>query len=155
MLRNLWEIMFVALSFGFVYFWEQSNLSDYTIQALGIVLFLFILQAALKRKLGFSSFLTGNTLAIVLFSNIVILLLIFATGVYSSPLFFLLYFLSFGVIFVFRPVTVFIFTVGLVLTLLPESLKNDVFRNFIMLGSLALIAPLSLFFGKIDVEKEK
>jgi predicted membrane protein len=80
--------------------------------------------------------------------NTIILLLIFATGNISSSLFFLLYFLGFGIAFVFEPLAIFVFIVGAVLIFLPDTLRGDVFGNLIKTGSLLLISPLAYFFGK-------
>lgn len=51
--------------------------------------------------------------------NTVIFLLIFSTGSIDSGLFFLLYFLGFGIAFVFEPAVTFIFIVGTVFIFLP------------------------------------
>ncbi len=80
--------------------------------------------------------------------NTIILLLVFATGSISSSLFFLLYFLGFGIAFVFEPPAIFIFIVGAVLVFLPDALKGDTFGNLIRVGSLLLISPLAYFFGR-------
>lgn len=80
--------------------------------------------------------------------NTVILLLIFSTGALNSPVFFLLYFLGFGIAFVFEPAVTFVFVLGAILIFLPEVLKADLVMGFLKIGSLLLISPLAYFFGK-------
>ena len=75
-------------------------------------------------------------------------MLIFSTGSINSSLFFLLYFLGFGIAFVFEPVITFVFVLGAILIFLPDALKNDMTGNMLKLGSLLLISPLAFFFGK-------
>ena len=79
--------------------------------------------------------------------NTVILLLIFSTGGINSVLFFLLYFLCFGIAFVFEPAVIFIFVLGVILVFVPDVIKGDLLVSSLKLGSLLLISPLAFFFG--------
>lgn len=137
----------LILSFAFVYFWQKTPLGDYTIQVLGFLVFLFLITSARRKNFDIAGSLGEGSLAIFIL-NTIILLLIYSTGIFNSTLFFLLYFLGFGIAFVFEPVIVFVFAVGVTLIFLEEALQNDVARNFILLGSLGLISPLAYFFGK-------
>jgi hypothetical protein len=80
--------------------------------------------------------------------NSLIFLLIFTTGALNSPLFFILYFLAFGIAFVFEPIVVFVFIIGTLLIFVPDFLQQDFTANFLKLGSVALISPLAYFFGR-------
>ena len=80
--------------------------------------------------------------------NTLILILIFSTGGIHSTLFFLLYFLVFGISFIFEPAIVFLFAIGIVLIFLQQALKDDVMGNFIRLVSIFIISPIAFFFGK-------
>lgn len=84
-----------------------------------------------------------------------ILLIIFLTGGITSPLFFLTYFLIFGITFMFEPVTVFIFMVGLCLLFIPDALQNDIVGNFVRVASLVFLAPISFFFGLEYKKRER
>jgi hypothetical protein len=83
----------------------------------------------------------------IFFLNTVILLLIFSTGGIDSVLFFLLYFLGFGIAFVFEPAVTFVFVLGVILVFVPDAIKGDLLVNSLKLGSLLLISPLAFFFG--------
>lgn len=84
-----------------------------------------------------------------------ILLIIFLTGGITSPLFFLTYFLIFGITFMFEPITVFIFMLGLCLLFIPDALQNDIVGNFVRVASLVFLAPISFFFGLEYKKRER
>lgn len=147
------QTLVLILSFAIVFVWENSPLSNYTVQILGFLVFLYLIISARKKAMPAGSqgkdFLTmgGGPWGIFIL-NTIILLLIFSTGSISSSLFFLLYFLGFGIAFVFEPPAIFVFIIGAVLIFLPDALKGDTFGNFIKVGSLLLISPLAYFFGR-------
>lgn len=87
--------------------------------------------------------------------NTIILLLIFSTGGFQSSLFFLLYFLCFGIAFVLMPETVFVFALCVIAIFFQEAMQGEVIANLIRLGSLAIISPLGYFFGKEFKERFK
>lgn len=142
--------MVLLLSFAAVFLWQNSPLSGYTIQALGFFIFLYIITSMRKKN---SNALNGAWGIFIL--NAAIFLLIFATGDLTSSLFFLLYFLVFGIAFVFEPAAVFVFAAGAVLIFLPDLFKDDVSANLVRVGSLALISPLAYFFGKEFRQREE
>lgn len=144
------QSLILICSFSLVYFWQTSFLSIYTIPALGFLIFLYLLVSAKKKSFSFQSNILG-----IFILNTIILLLIFATGNLNSSIFFLLYFISFGIAFVFEPAVIFVFTLGVVAIFLPEALQNQVMDNLIKLGSLALISPLAYFFGREYRERDK
>lgn len=159
------QSLLLIVSFILVFAWQNTILSQYTIPALGFFIFLFFLISARKQKNIIplqgtpASSKTSNPILSTTWSifilNTVILLFIFSTGGLSSTLFFLLYFIVFGIAFVFEPATVFVFTACSILIFIPDALRNDTMRNFIMLGSLGLISPLAFFFGQEYRKEEK
>jgi len=136
----------LILSFLVIYVWEQTDLSIYTVPALGFLVFIYLLISSRRKNKPFFN-LDGNSLWTISILNTVILLLIFATGGITSPIFFLLYFLVFGIAFAFEPMTVFVFMLGAILVFLPSAFKDDVSGNLLRLGPLLLISPLAFFFG--------
>ena len=146
-MKLLLQALILILSFVIVFIWEQTPLSDYTVQILGFLVVLYLIVSLRKKGSGFLT-MGGEGPWGIFILNTIILLLIFATGSISSSLFFLLYFLGFGIAFVFEPPAIFVFIVGAVLVFLPDTLKGDTFGNFIKVGSLLLISPLAYFFGR-------
>lgn len=139
------QIFFLALSFVLVFVWNTSSLSDQTVPMLGLLVFIYLILSARKKGKAFLTMGGDGPLGIFIL-NTVILLLIFSTGSIDSPLFFLLYFLAFGIAFVFEPLSVFVFTIGTISILLPSAGNNS--ENLLLLGSLLLISPLAYFFGR-------
>lgn len=154
-MKLFYQSILLLLSFGLVYGWEQTPFNAYTIQILGFLIFLYIIISAKKGGLKGGGFAPKGESWTIFILNTIILLFIVSTGGFTSSLFFLLYFVAFGIAFVFEPATVFIFVIGTVLFFIQDALKDDVTRNFIMLGSLALISPLAYFFGKEYRQDEK
>lgn len=145
-MRLIFQSLLLIGSFGLVFVWNQY-FQDYTTQALGFLIFLYLITSARKKNLNLIQVASESSWGIFVL-NTVIFLLIFSTGSIASPLFFLLYFLGFGIAFIFEPAIVFVFAIGSFLVFLPDALKNDVMANFIKTGSLSLIAPLAYFFGR-------
>ena len=112
----------------------------------GALIVLYILFSARGKGKGFLQ-MGGEGPWGIFFLNTVILLLIFSTGGINSVLFFLLYFLGFGIAFVFEPAVTFVFVLGVILVFVPDAIKGDLLVNSLKLGSLLLISPLAFFFG--------
>jgi len=152
------QSLVLALSFLFIFIWQNTSLSSYTVPFLGFFVFIYILLSARRKGLGFLT-MGGNGPWGIFILQTIILLIIFSTGGLSSSLFFLLYFLSFGIAFVFEPAVIFVFVVLTILIFLPAFPKDDVMGNYLKLFSLLLISPLAYFFGKQyrqqDKEEEK
>lgn len=157
-MKLILQAIVLIMSFAIVFVWQNTGLLSYTIPLLGLLIFLYLIVSVRKKGNGFLS-LGGEGPWGIFILNTLILLLIFSTGSISSPLFFLLYFLGFGIAFVFEPAVTFIFVLGAILIFLPDALIGDTLGNFIKLGSLLLISPLAYFFGKEyrkeDLQDEK
>jgi hypothetical protein len=146
--------LLIALSFGIAFVWEQTALSNYTIQALAGIILLYLIIAGIKKRINPNSQIFSNSGDIFMLITS-ILLLISITGNLYSPLFFLLYFLGFGITFIFEPLTVFVFAIGTVIIFLPEVLKNSSIESYIRIGSVFLISPLAYFFGQEYKDRDK
>lgn len=147
--------LILLLSFGLIFAWEQSALSFYTVQLLALMVLLYLIAQFVRHKQHKVDEFAGG-IADVFALNTAIFLLIYATGQMVSWFFFLLYFLGFGITFIFEPATVFVFALGTIGIFLPEVLKNGgSIGSFIQLGSFLLISPLPYFFGKEYRDREK
>ncbi len=156
-MKLLEHCLVLLTSFILVFAWQQTPLSAINVQLLAIFIVLYLFISLRNRGKGFLT-MGGNPFGIFLLSSI-ILLVIFSTGNISSSVFFLLYFLSFGIAFVFEPASVFIFILGAFLVFVPSLSQGDFTVNLLKLLSLVLIGPLAYFFGKEyrlrDQEEEK
>jgi hypothetical protein len=156
-MKILLQSLVLIVSFVFVFIWKETPLINYTVALSGVLIILYILVSARKKGKGFIQ-MGGEGPWGIFFLNTVILLLIFSTGGIDSVLFFLLYFLGFGVAFVFEPAVTFVFVLGVILVFIPDVIKGDLLVNSLKLGSLLLISPLAFFFGseyrKSDKQEE-
>ena len=149
-----WLILIASFAFAFI--WEESQLDNFTIPLLiGLALiFALVILVNVKMKKDF----VGGYFDIFLLNSI-LLLIISITGNLYSPIYFLIYFLGFGITFIFEPLSVFVYAIGAMAFFLPEALKNGSVESFIRLGSLILISPLAFFFGHEfrdkDIKQEK
>lgn len=147
----------LLLSFAIIFVWQMTPLADYTIQALAFLAFLLLLTSILKRgKKGFrpNSLIGDNPYWSVFLLNTLVFLLVFATGGINSSLFLLLYFVGFGIAFVFEPAVVFIYLLGTAVVLMPAIFQDDVIGNAIKSATILIVGPLAYFFGR-EYKKEE
>jgi hypothetical protein len=122
-----------------------SPLSAYGLQIAALLIIVYVAVSFLIRKKILSSNIRV-TLDILIFS-MSISLLVFTTGGFSSPVFFLSYFLLFGVALFSSPITATAITATFALLFIVAP-KADVWIDLLQIGSLLAIAPLSVIFGR-------
>lgn len=137
--RLVLHLCYLFLSVVVTFVWTRSpELSYFNLQLVAFLLVVFF-----AKNLFFKN-LQSKTVD-VLILTLIVLLLVFSTGGAGSPLFFLLYFLLFGLSFLFEPSITVIFSVILLIFLAPfVSTITEAASVF----SLILITPLALFFGQ-------
>lgn len=137
--------LFLITAVVLTYLWTSSNsLSGYTIQLIAVfILFYFANQFFFKKKP------LNKTKKIIdaLIFTLVILLLVGSTGSLSSPLFFLVYFLMFGLALLVGPTATLALALAMVLLFGLTSEKTEPTREAMQLFSLLLVAPLASFFS--------
>ncbi|MDO8551895.1 MAG: hypothetical protein Q7S03_04450 [bacterium] len=140
---------FLVSSLFIAYFWTQSTLlSRYSLQAIAVLTVLYFLNHFYYRLGQYSLGIDG------LIFTLVTLLLITQTGNLSSPLFFLLYILLFGLSLFFSPMTTLVFSLA-IMAFFSQSI--DSFNSLTQVFSLVLMTPLALLFGKeylLSLQKE-
>lgn len=148
-IKTLKHSLLVAVAIGVSYLIAKTSLSAYSLQISGILTALYVLASFLARKklinpvsrVVFDIFVFSFACAFILFS----------TGGFTSPAFFLTYFLLFGISLLSAPTTsivaALIFAILFVLT--P---RTDFWTEVLQIVSLLSIAPLSAMFGKQYLE---
>jgi hypothetical protein len=122
-----------------------SPLSNYGLQIAAFAMIVYVGVSFLIRKRILSPDLKV-TLDILVFS-LTVSLLIFTTGGFTSPVFFLSYFLLFGVALFSSPITATAITITFALLFIVAP-KADFWIDLLQMASLVSIAPLSILFGK-------
>lgn len=148
MSRFLLHSAFLIAAVVLVFVWTNlPGLSLYTIQLIALfVIAYFINQFYMRRKKQAFSRINLTLDAIVF--TMVVLLLVASTGGLTSPLFFLVYFLMFGLALLFEPAITLSLALAIVLFFLLKPTKESLLTEALQLLSLLLITPLALFFGK-------
>ncbi|MBL7078296.1 hypothetical protein ISS42_01395 [Candidatus Shapirobacteria bacterium] len=137
--------LFLAVVTTFV--WTQHpTLSFYNLQLIAALIIVWFLKQKLFSKEEQN---TARKTLDALILTIVILMLVFATGGANSPLFFLIYFLLFGLSFLFEP-PITITLAFILLVFLTPSVKTS--NEVASLLSLFLITPLALYFGRLYLQ---
>lgn len=119
-----------------------------------LVLISIIYALIMKRKRRGQEIFVGSNKEVIMIIAFV-LLIVFLTGGIRSPIFFLTYFVFFGLAFIFEPVMIFFFLVCLVGVFLPQAVQDDLFGNSLKLLSLGFLAPIAYFFGREYKRREK
>lgn len=141
------QLSFLIIATLITWLWTTTEtLNFYTLQLIAGLIILYFLKNLNKKGLKIENWkLKINQWTDAVILTLVILLLVFSTGGLSSPLFFLIYFLLFGLSFLFEPKLAISFSFILLIFLLPGI---DSSQEIIKLFSLILVAPLALFFGQ-------
>lgn len=154
-MRFFRQSFLLSLSFLFVFVWQNTPLSQYTAFVIAGLIVLFFLLSVIQKGKGINNIFESNGSWSIAILTTIVLLAIFMSGVLNSYLFFLLYFLCFGIAIVFEPMTVFVFLILTVLIFLQSVTSDDVIGNWFKLGSVAFITPLAYFFGKSYGKEQK
>lgn len=133
------------LTVVFAFLISVSPLAGYGLQIVALMMIVYVGVSFLVRKHILSTDVKV-TLDILVFA-LTVSLLIFTTGGFTSPVFFLSYFLLFGVTLLSSPITATAITITFALLFIVAP-KADFWMDLLQMGSLLAIAPLSVLFGK-------
>ncbi len=133
----------------------STPLSDYMVPILGFIIALSVIFIIIQQRKRTGDELFQGSNKEVFTITLALLLAIFLTGEINSNLFFLLYFLLFGIVFLFLPETVFVLLAGLGVVFFQSLSEGDLLSSLIKLGSLAFLSPVSYFFGREFQRREK
>jgi hypothetical protein len=142
----LTHTLFLIIAVFLTFFWTNSpSLSGYTVQLAALFILLYFLNQFFSKKqktpLKLKKIIDG------LIFTIVVLLLVGSTGSLSSPLFFLVYFLMFGLALLLGPTATFSLGLAIILLFSLTSQKTEPLPEMIQLLSLLLVTPLASFFS--------
>lgn len=144
----------IIISSFLVFVIVYTPASDFTGLILSVFISAFILQLIYRKVRKNTDLFIGSNFQIFLIITI-ILLLIFITEGINSSIFFLLYFLLFGITVMFEPAAIFVYVSSIILLFSQQALVTDIVANMFKLGSVILLSPLAYFFGREYRKKEK
>ncbi len=148
MSKFLLHSFFLIAAVVLVFVWTNiPGLSVYTLQLIALFVIAYFVNQFFQRRKKQSLSRINLTLDAVVFT-MVVLLLIASSGGLTSPLFFLIYFLMFGLALLFEPAITFSLALAMVLFFVLQPTKESPLEEAIQLLSLLLITPLAMFFGK-------
>lgn len=154
-MKLLKQSLVVILAIVTVFVIANTEAAGYIPQILGVlVIFSLIYIIIQKRRHKDKELFVGSNLEFFAITVGLLLTIFLTDGLYSN-LFFLVYFLLFGLSFMFEPFTVFVFLIGLLVLFISQALQNDVFSNMLRLGSLVLLSPIAFFFGREFRRRER
>ena len=134
-------ILLSVIAFSFV--WSYGALKDSTIQLISLLTLFYIVFQIFNKKTRLVDRYKGEIDLTLL--TLIIFLIVFYTGGLESQLFFLIYFLLFGISMLFEPITS--MTLAFIASLFLALGVDDLWSNLFQFGSLFLITPLAVFFG--------
>lgn len=145
--RFIKRSLILTATVAFAYFWTLSlTLPFYSLTLIGFLIICYsVIHFISKKQKGF--IYLHKTLFDVFFLSLITFLLVFSTGAIYSPVFFLIYFLLFGVSLFLEPATA-IYLAVIVSFFLFFTEKKSLLNELLQLSSLFLIAPLATLFGK-------
>lgn len=144
-------IIVLASTLAFIIF-KAENLS------LQITAFLIILYFASELVCQTTKFFSYKKQVDIFFLTTIALSLVLKTQAMNSPIFFLLYFLLFGVALLFEARASIVMVIAITLVLLATPMKEPL-MEFLQIASLYLVLPLAHIFGntykKLLIDEEK
>lgn len=152
-MKIVFESFVIILSTLIVFVILNSPLISYMSIILGLLILILILELLIRKKRKQQELFVGSYFQIFLVISI-ILLSIFITEGINSAIFFLLYFLLFGITVMYEPMIIFVFLACMLFLFGQQALENQIFSNMLKLGSLLLLSPLAYFFGREFKKKE-
>lgn len=146
---HLRDMLFLIMSFLFVYYWDKFGSSTLTVPILGVLIFVYIVtnfgQKVTKDQTAPTPLPHESFHASLLVMTV--LLLLQTSGMQTSPFFFLLYFLPFAISFLMSPMSSLIFAILLALFFYPTLLTNDFIPSMLQIGSVIGLTPLAYWLG--------
>ena len=147
------ETITILVSTSLVLIIVNTSFSLYLTQILAFIVAISILVIVIKKRKN-KEILSGSLLEVFGITTS-IFLTIFHTDAVNSPLFFLLYFLLFGIAFLMEPYAVFIFLAGILILFVPKMLPGIDVAELARVGGIILISPIAYFFGREFQRREK
>jgi len=147
--KTLIHSAITAFALGLSYFIAKTPISEYSLQISGIIVAIYMMVSFLTRKKFLNP--TSRVVFDIFVFSFAVSLLLFTTGGFTSPIFFLTYFLLFGIALISAPATSIVAALvfAILFFLTPRA---DFWAEILQIVSLLAIAPISAMFGRQYIE---
>src|SRR3989344_4813411 len=146
----------VVLSFLFVGLIKSSPLESQISFILAVLIVMAIVYTTIQRKRGTSyNMLFSGKAGEIFFVSTIVLLMIEITGGIDSPVYFLNYFLLFGLPLISTPLTSLIFAGSIMLFYIPDLIRSFNTDILLRIGSILLLLPLSYFLSNELMKRQR
>lgn len=150
------KYMAVALSFIFTAAIKSSPLEMEAGFVLATLIVMAIIYTAIQRKRNTSyNMLFTAGAGEMFFISTIVLLMIEITGGIDSSIYFLNYFLLFGLPLISTPIIALIFTASIILFNTPDLIRNFDTNILLRMGSILLLLPLAYFVSNELMKKQR
>lgn len=154
-MRYITQLLTIAAAIGTIFAILNTGLASYMVIVLAGFLGLGVAYLLLKKRLlKATEVFTGSKPEVYAFI-VIILLAIFLTDGFNSLLFFLIYFLPFGIAILFEPIMAFVLFIGLLTLFIQHYINQDLVPFWLQFSMLFAVTPISFFFGKEFHRREK
>jgi len=146
----------VVVSFLFTGAIKSSPLESQIGFILAVLIVMAIIYTSIQRKRNVTyNALFSSGMGEIFFISTITLLMIEITGGIDSPIYFLNYFLLFGLPLISSPVLSLIFTASIILFYFPDLIRNFNTDILLRIGSILLLLPLSYFLSNELMKKQR
>lgn len=145
----------VILSFLFVGVIKSSPLENQMSFILATVIVFGIIYIVIKRRSQSYNVLFSGSPVEIFFISTITLIMIEVTGGADSQLYFLNYFLLFGLPLISSPVTSLIFAGSMIIFYVPDLMRDLNTSVVLKIGSILLLLPLSYFVSNELMKRQR
>jgi hypothetical protein len=147
--KTLIHSSLTAAALGLSYFIAKTPASNYSLQISGAMIAAYVMVSFLTRKKFLNP--TSRVVFDIFIFSFAVSLLLFSTGGLISPVFFLTYFLLFGISLLSGPSTSLVAALSFAILFILTP-KTDFWTEMLQIASLLAIAPISIVFGRQYLE---
>ncbi len=151
----LYKYIALALAFVFVGVIKSSPLEPNMAFILAALILLGIIFTAVQRRKATFNMLFSSSNPEIFFISSIVLLMIEITGGTTSQLYFLNYFLLFGLPLISTPPMSLIFALSILLYYIPDIARDFNTDIILKLGSILFIMPLSYFLSNELMKRQR
>ncbi len=152
----LFKYSAVILAFLFVALVKSSPLESQISFLLAAFIVLAIIYTTIQRKKNSSyNILFSGKTGELFFISTITLLMIEITGGIDSPIYFLNYFLLFGLPLISTPIVSLIFAASIIVFYIPDLIRDFNTDILLRIGSILLLLPLSYFLSNELMKRQR